>query len=118
MQDEEINSLFFPLYAPIQNLVQMKERPLLAHYTSLEVLEKIITSNELWFSNPLFMNDLHLTRCLRNRVQLSCQVNIKLNVVITAARKEIGHIALLGVAKGAGRRFCRSFAKEDWKVES
>src|SRR5258708_1796757 len=36
----------------------MKERPLLAHYTSLNVLEKIIVSNELWFSNPLFMNDL------------------------------------------------------------
>jgi DUF2971 family protein len=62
MLDDEINSLFFPLYAPIQNLVQMQERPLLAHYTSLEVLEKIMTSNELWFSNPLFMNDLQEMR--------------------------------------------------------
>jgi len=32
-------------------------RPLLAHYTSVEVLEKIVEQNELWFSNPLYMND-------------------------------------------------------------
>jgi hypothetical protein len=32
-------------------------RPLLAHYTSVEVLEKIIATNEMWFSNPLYMND-------------------------------------------------------------
>lgn len=32
-------------------------RPLLAHYTSLESAERIIESNELWFSNPLLMND-------------------------------------------------------------
>src|SRR5687768_5306265 len=32
-------------------------RPLLAHYTSVEVLEKILTHNEMWFSNPLYMND-------------------------------------------------------------
>jgi hypothetical protein len=32
-------------------------RPLVAHYTSVETLENILTGNELWFSNPLFMND-------------------------------------------------------------
>jgi Protein of unknown function (DUF2971) len=32
-------------------------RPLLAHYTSVEVLEKILAHNEMWFSNPLYMND-------------------------------------------------------------
>lgn len=32
-------------------------RPLLAHYSSLEVLEKIMRSNELWMSHPLLMND-------------------------------------------------------------
>lgn len=34
------------------------KRPLLAHYTSVEVLEKIVQNNQLWFSNPLYMNDL------------------------------------------------------------
>lgn len=32
-------------------------RPLLAHYTSLATLERIMASNEIWFSNPLYMND-------------------------------------------------------------
>jgi hypothetical protein len=32
-------------------------RPLLAHYTSVDVLEKILVHNEMWFSNPLYMND-------------------------------------------------------------
>jgi Protein of unknown function (DUF2971) len=35
----------------------MRAKPLLAHYTSLEVFEKIIIGNEIWFSNPLYMND-------------------------------------------------------------
>lgn len=33
------------------------DRPLLAHYTSVNVLEKILVHNEMWFSNPLYMND-------------------------------------------------------------
>jgi hypothetical protein len=33
-------------------------RPLLAHYTSIQTFEQIVTKKELWFSNPLFMNDL------------------------------------------------------------
>ena len=63
MTDEEIASLFEHLYQrSIVNLVTIEKRPsLLAHYTSLEVLEKIMT-NEIWFSNPLFMNDLQEVR--------------------------------------------------------
>lgn len=34
------------------------KRPLLAHYTSIVTLERILATNEVWFSNPLFMNDL------------------------------------------------------------
>ena len=36
--------------------------PLLAHYTSIAVMEKILEKNEIWFSNPLFMNDLQEVR--------------------------------------------------------
>jgi len=32
-------------------------QPLLAHYTSIEAFESILASNEIWFSNPLYMND-------------------------------------------------------------
>jgi len=34
------------------------EGPLLAHYTSIHVLESIIRNNEIWMSNPLYMNDI------------------------------------------------------------
>ncbi len=33
------------------------QRPILAHYTSLEVGESILRNSEIWLSNPLFMND-------------------------------------------------------------
>jgi len=32
-------------------------RPLWGHYTSVATLEKILQGDELWFSNPLYMND-------------------------------------------------------------
>jgi hypothetical protein len=38
------------------------KRPLLAHYTSVDTLEKIMSSDEIWFSNPLNMNDLEELR--------------------------------------------------------
>ncbi len=61
MNVDEINTLFAPLYEDrLDNIAVMskQERPsFLAHYTSLDVLEKIIKNNELWFSNPLNMND-------------------------------------------------------------
>jgi hypothetical protein len=38
------------------------QRPLLAHYTSIETLEKILKYDEIWFSNPLYMNDLEELR--------------------------------------------------------
>lgn len=37
-------------------------RPLLAHYTSMEVFEQIVKNQEVWFSNPLFMNDVQEIR--------------------------------------------------------
>ncbi len=37
--------------------VLRKNAPLLAHYTSVDALEKIIQSKEVWLSNPLNMND-------------------------------------------------------------
>lgn len=37
-------------------------RPLLAHYTSIQTFEQIVTKEQFWFSNPLFMNDLEELR--------------------------------------------------------
>jgi Protein of unknown function (DUF2971) len=56
--DNDIAQTFSPLYARFFHDVLVKqEKPLLAHYTSLETIEKILKSHEIWFSNPLFMND-------------------------------------------------------------
>jgi len=38
------------------------KKPLLAHYTSMDALEKILRTDEIWFSNPLNMNDLEELR--------------------------------------------------------
>nr|VFJ45626.1 MAG: Protein of unknown function (DUF2971) [Candidatus Kentron sp. FM]VFJ65105.1 MAG: Protein of unknown function (DUF2971) [Candidatus Kentron sp. FM]VFK11972.1 MAG: Protein of unknown function (DUF2971) [Candidatus Kentron sp. FM] len=59
MDDSEIFRAFFSLYDDISEAEQFDvEKPLLAHYTSLDTLENILKTNEVWFSNPLFMNDL------------------------------------------------------------
>ena len=54
--------LFTELYTNlVDDLDQSQEfpdkRPLLAHYTSIAVLEQILLNREIWFSNPLAMND-------------------------------------------------------------
>lgn len=36
--------------------------PLLAHYTSLSTIEKILNARQFWLSNPLYMNDLEELR--------------------------------------------------------
>lgn len=63
----------------------LKDNPLLAHYTSISVLEQIMRNNEIWMSNPLFMNDLHELRfglsqgrdCFINSKELeqACETN-------------------------------------------
>ena len=63
MEDEALMGLFQPLYSDLrlEEAFHIK-KPLLAHYTTVEVLEKILLMNEVWFSNPLFMNDLEEVR--------------------------------------------------------
>ena len=56
--DEEVRQLFQPLYADLGPDTFYRKRPLLAHYTTMQTLQKILTNNELWFANHLFMNDL------------------------------------------------------------
>ena len=58
MDNIEFKSYFDPLFLGLEDLNKLiNNRPLLAHYTTLENLEKIIKSGEIWFSNPLLMND-------------------------------------------------------------
>ncbi|SRR6266478_2646568 len=63
MNDQEVFELFEPLWADLKGDDSYPaRRPLLAHYTSMVVLEAILRDNEVWFSNPLFMNDLEEVR--------------------------------------------------------
>jgi Protein of unknown function (DUF2971) len=57
VDDLAILKLFDPLYEGLGEDDFPRRRPYLAHYTSLDTLEKILSNNEMWFSNPLLMND-------------------------------------------------------------
>jgi Protein of unknown function (DUF2971) len=58
MNDAEILNLFNPLWAEVQGDDSFpSKRPLLAHYTSMTVLEEVLRNKEIWFSHPLLMND-------------------------------------------------------------
>jgi hypothetical protein len=60
---QEIGNPFVSLWSDIQSAETFPaRRPLLAHYTSIETLERILASDEMWFSNPLYMNDLEELR--------------------------------------------------------
>lgn len=63
MSDLQIFSLFDPLFSNVVETNSFPQcRPLLAHYTSVPALEAILRNNEIWFSNPLFMNDIEEVR--------------------------------------------------------
>jgi hypothetical protein len=76
---DEIYNLFDPLWDDVDGPSSYPgEQPLLAHYTSIATLERIMATNEIWFSNPLFMNDMEEMRfgilegakAFRNHTQL------------------------------------------------
>jgi hypothetical protein len=58
MNDAQINHVFASLYEDLRESPLFSEaKPLLAHYTSIPVLEAILRNKEVWLSNPLYMND-------------------------------------------------------------
>src|SRR5262249_26502661 len=46
------------LYSSIETKTDPHKPLLLAHYTSVQVIEQILKNDEIWFGNPLYMNDL------------------------------------------------------------
>ena len=57
MTNDEIYQLFDPLWSDVDDVEIQNQKPLLAHYTSINTLQKILENEEIWFSNPLLMND-------------------------------------------------------------
>jgi hypothetical protein len=63
LDDQETMKVFLPLWSDLRPEDAFSaKKPLLAHYTTIQTLEKILTTNEVWFSNPLFMNDYEEVR--------------------------------------------------------
>ena len=53
-----LNSLHAALWSDLsEDDEYYRRQPKLAHYTSVENLEKIMASKTIWFSKPLLMND-------------------------------------------------------------
>ncbi|MGY3506328.1 DUF2971 domain-containing protein [Bradyrhizobium sp. USDA 4471] len=59
--DADLLACFDGLYERLRTPLD-GDRPLLAHYTSIQVLESVLSKSEVWFANPLFMNDLQEMR--------------------------------------------------------
>src|SRR6267378_359982 len=63
MTKETVEAAFSSLWNDLKEGASFPtQRPLLAHSTSIAVLEQIMAHDELWFSNPLQMNDLEELR--------------------------------------------------------
>lgn len=61
--NDQIYKAFSSLWSDFQSEMNFPtERPLLAHYTSIATLECILRNDEVWFSNPLNMNDFEELR--------------------------------------------------------
>ncbi len=59
MHDPSLDqALAADLWADMQPEPPPERLPLLAHYTSVRTLERIAQTGEIWFSNPLYMNDV------------------------------------------------------------
>lgn len=103
MSSTDINQAFAPLWNDLIDSEDFPEkRPLLAHYTSLATLENILQSDEVWFSNPLVMNDMEEVRfgVLRGN-----ELFHESNAIATACRSGERHAKLRDAYVGYFRQF-------------
>lgn len=99
---EETLQLFKSLYDDLSLLETFAEKkPLLAHYSTVQTLESILRNRELWFSNPLLMNDrseltfgLHAGMALflgSEEIRAACETPHRLELVRGALQHYIGY---------------------------
>ena len=63
MTEQEIHALFLPLFSELEESERVfRKGQLFSHYTTFTNLKAIIEHDEVWFSNPLFMNDMEEVR--------------------------------------------------------
>lgn len=68
-----------------------KIRPKLAHYTTLQTVESILSGRQLWLSNPLYMND---HQELRTGLQLGARIFYESDELKAACESEEKHLFL------------------------
>ena len=69
---DKFNSSLFP--KSNENGLFEGKKLLLAHYTSMPIFEQMMKNNEIWFSNPLYMNDIEeVRRGINSGIDLICK---------------------------------------------
>lgn len=86
MDNQTREALVAEVYADDANDLG-KEQPLLAHYTSLATVEKIISQEEIWFSHPLLMNDHEEVNFAIQAGSDAIEQNDAIRAVLTEARR-------------------------------
>jgi hypothetical protein len=107
MDDQRIVASFSPLFARFASVDRIQNNPpLLAHYTSIKVMENIFQSNQVWLSNPLFMNDLQEMRFGLNQ-------GARLFSNVELLKKAGGTDARVGMLQHAFAHFFQTFDNGD-----
>ena len=85
-------NLFESLFKDLEQTKSFaKDKPLLAHYTSISTLESVVLNDEIWFSNPLMMNDIDELRfgilesanrfLYNSEIQEACKTKERFNIL-------------------------------------
>jgi Protein of unknown function (DUF2971) len=106
MDDAQILEMFRPLFADLLEGDSFPaKRPLLAHYTSIPALEAMLRSNEIWFSNPLFMNDME-------EVRFGINAGANLFLTSTEVESACGDKERFDLLKSTFNHYYNTFANE------
>ena len=91
LTEDLIDNYFVSLWDDAKEAsVPFNQRPLLAHYTSINNFENILKNNEIWFSHPRTMNDINEQRFGIHKFQTLLYNNIDfLNSIESQSMKKI-----------------------------
>ncbi|MCO5398419.1 DUF2971 domain-containing protein [Ralstonia soli] len=113
--DDELYQPFHrALWADLENGETFpNKRPLLAHYTSISTLDAIMSNDEVWFSNPMFMNDVEELRFGMNE---GLHALLRSETIRAACGDEPRYKALLDAFSGYFNRFAVEHAFDTYIV--
>jgi hypothetical protein len=86
-------------------------RPKLAHYTTLQTLESILTGRQLWLSNPLYMND---HQEMRAGLNLGARLFYESPELKAACKSAENHLYLTSSFSELLEKFSNSYAMDTY----